>query len=238
MRLWYRIPRPSLSLVTLSLSQVWHSHGPQRGGSRPLHMHRCVTQTSRFLEHRLVRSPCQIHRCDIAMVLREGGSRPWHMHRCVTQTQGMLLCAGFLELRLVWSPCQTHRCDIAMVLRGCGSRPWHMHRCVIQTQEMLLWCRIPRISLSLVTLSDSQVWHSHGPQRGWVTIKTHAQMCDTDLRRCYCGAGFLECHLVSSPCHSHRCDIAMVLRWGGSQPWYMYRCVTQTSGDAIVVQDS
>ena len=34
---------------------------------------------------------------------------------------------------------------------------------------------------------------------------THAQMCDTDLRRCYCGAGFG--HKVEL-CHFHRCDIA------------------------------
>ena len=39
-------------------------------------------------------------------------------------------------------------------------------------------------------------------------------------------------------CHFHRCDIAMVLKGGGSRPRHMHRCVTQTSGDAIVVQDS
>ena len=38
----------------------------------------------------------------------------------------------------------------------------------------------------------------HGPQRGGgggVTTMTHAQMCDSDLRRCYCGAGLLEYRL-------------------------------------------
>ena len=38
---------------------------------------------------------------------------------------------------------------------------------------------------------------------------TRAQMCDTDLRRCYCCAGFLEHRLVWT---LSGCDIAMVLR--------------------------
>ena len=69
----------------------------------------------------------------------------------------------------------------------------------------------------------------------------NAHMCDTGLRRCHCGAGFPEHRLVwsqGSTSHSHRWDLATVLRGGGSQPWHMQRCVTQTSGNAVVVQDS
>ena len=61
-----------------------------------------------------------------------------------------------------------------------------------------VWHRIPRTSLSLVTVSLSRVWHSQGPQRGWVKTMTHAQMCDTELRRSYGGAGLLEHRLVWS----------------------------------------
>ena len=74
-----------------------------------------------------------------------------HAQMCVTDLRTCCCDAGFLEHRLVWSPCQSHRCDITMVLRG-----------------------------------------------GWgggVTTMTHAQMCDTDLRRCYCGARLLEYRL-------------------------------------------
>ena len=91
------------------------------------------------------------------------------------------------------------------------------------------------------TLSLSKVRQSHGPQRGRVTAMAHSQMCDRDLRRCYCGAGFPEHCLVwsqDSTCHSHRWDPATVLSGGGSQPWHMHRYVTEILGDAIVVQDS
>ena len=52
------------------------------------------------------------------------------------------------------------------------------------------------------TLSLSQVRHSNGLQRGWVTIMTHAQMCVADLRRCFCSAGFQEHCLVWSQARS------------------------------------
>ena len=90
-------------------------------------------------------------------------------------------------------------------------------------------------------MSLSQVGPSHGPQRERVTTMAHAQMCDRDLRRCYCGAGFPEHRLLwsqGSTCHCHRWDLATVFSGGGSQPWHMHKCVTKTSGDATVVQDS
>ena len=88
----------------------------------------------------------------------------------------------------------------------------HVQMC--DTDLRRFYCGAGFLEHRLVTLTGV----TYGPQRGWVTAMTHAQMCDTDLRRCCGGAGFLEHCLVWSPCQSHRCDIAMVLRGGGSQP--------------------
>ena len=80
-----------------------------------------------------------------------------HAQMCDTDLRRCCSGAGFLEHRLVWSPCQSHRCDIAMVLRGGGSQHDTCTDVCHRPQEMLLRCRIPRTSLSLVTLSVSQV---------------------------------------------------------------------------------
>ena len=70
---------------------------------------------------------------------------------------------------------------------------------------------------------------------------THAQMCETTSVDAIVVQDSQNIALFGHKvalCYSHRCDIATVLRGGGSQPWHMHRCVTQTSGNATVVQDS
>ena len=88
-----------------------------------------------------------------------------------------------------------------------------MHRCVTQTSGDAI---LVQDSQTIALFGGCTLSHySHGPQRGWVTTMTHAQMCDTDLSRCYCGAGFPEhclvwCHgctlLLAQVRHSHDCQ--------------------------------
>ena len=148
-----------------------------------------------------------------------------HAQMCDTDLIRCYCGARFPEHRLVWS--QGCTLSLSQVRHSHGpQRGWvttmthaqmcdtDLSRCYCAAgfpENCLVWCQG-------CTLLLSQVRHSHGSQRGWVTTMTHAQMCDTDLRRCYCYAGFPQHRLVWSPCHTHRSDMATVLRGGGSQP--------------------
>ena len=122
---------------------------------------------------------------------------------CDTDLSRCYCGAGFPEHCLVW--CQGGTLSLSQVRHSHGSqRGWvtimthaqmcdtDLSRCYCGAgfpEHCLVWCQG-------CTLSLSQVRHSHGSQRGWVTTMTHAQMCDTDLSRCYCGARFPEHCLV------------------------------------------
>ena len=126
-----------------------------------------------------------------------------HAQMCDTDLSRCYCGTGFPEHCLVW--CQGCTLSLSQVGHSHGpQRGWvttmthaqmcetDLSRCYCGTgfpEHCLVWCQG-------CTLSLSQVRHSHGSQRGWVTKMTHAQMCDTDLSRCYCGARFPEHRLV------------------------------------------
>ena len=145
------------------------------------------------------------------MLHSHGPHRGWvttmtHAQMCDTDLSRCYCGAGFPEHRLVW--CQGCTLSLSQVQHSHGpQRGWvttmtHAQMCD-RTDLRRCYCGAGFSEHRLVwsqgcTLSLSQVQHSHGPHRGWVTTMTHAQMCDIDLRRRYCGAGFPEHRLVWS----------------------------------------